>query len=113
MTEEQRLADLDAEIASREQQINPLLRGLEVAKMLRRECYSRLMIAKLGIRKSMVQLSSGDDMPWHGTICGFRGWLADTCNRKPYYEWNGHVIAHYGQFSDKIQTGLLIEHVPE
>ena len=102
-----RLDDLDAQIAPLEAERSRLRRSIE-------DETSRLWVAVNGVTLDLVQLSSGEGVPWHGHVRGFAEWMQRTRNTKPYAEWNGRVYLTADLCAGRMPAAPgLIEHVPE
>ena len=68
---------------------------------------SAAFIAANKITRNDVQMSSGDDIPFHGNVAAFGKWLAETNCRKRWCEWNGDIV-----LTAEVIAGTLKEYGP-
>lgn len=79
-----------------------------------RDAESREWITLNSIAPTRVQLSTGEGVPWHGTVHGFAEWIRSQGARKPYAEWNGRIYLTTDLLNGRmVETPGLIEHVQE
>ena len=104
--------DLKIEIDVVKKAIAPLSQKLMTLQRQLNEALSREFIKVNGITLKGVQFSSGDGVPWYGTIDKFGKWLKDTNCQKRWCEWNGEILSVaeliQGRF---IHTNGMVEHL--
>lgn len=83
---------LEAEARALQAQIQPLLQRRDNVQARLREARSREWIAAHGVTANDVQMSSGPDLPWFGTVWLFGDWLRKQAAQKRYAEWNGRIF---------------------
>lgn len=86
------IQEIQSELRSIDAQIDPLVRRKNQLLNNLRTLRSLAWIEANGVRLKDVQLSSGDGIPWHGTIDAFREWLASRIKKKRFCEWNGRLF---------------------
>lgn len=78
------ISKLESEMFATTKTLNGLRRELLNAESL-------AFISTKKITKADVEMSSGDDRPWFGTIYEFGDWLKTTACKKVWAEWNGRI----------------------
>lgn len=85
------LAELKSELELVDSHIWPLAkRKREIESQIDTE-RSRLWIEANGVKKDDIELSSGDNKPWVGSIPKFVEWMKKQPKTKRFAEWNGRV----------------------
>ncbi len=87
------IPQLKSEINSTKLAITPLATRLDSLRRELAEAESRQFIEANTITREDVQMSSGDEMPWHGSAWEFAEWMRANKVTKKWCEWNG-IIYH-------------------
>ena len=79
------------EIEETKQAIRPLAEKLERLNRQLADMESRAFIEANKITRADVEMSSGDDKPWLGTVGEFGRWMRTHACSKRWAEWNGRI----------------------
>ena len=74
-------------------EIKPTLARIAELERSLRDTRSREWIAEHGVTRADVQPSSGEDVPYFGTVLQMGEWLRTQDNPKPWTEWNGLIYS--------------------
>lgn len=80
-----------SEIGKLQAELQPLLERARILSRELEDCESIEFIAANKIKKSEVQMSRGDGIPFHGDIYSFSEWMKKTNCQSDWCEWNGRI----------------------
>lgn len=112
MTEE--ISKVKAELEAVNSQLCPLMERSHKLCAQLRYLESKEFVAVNQIRKSDVELSTGPDVEWFGTIWDFAKHLNAKPTRRRWAEWNTRIYHTSDLIAGRMpETPGLIEHVTE
>lgn len=82
---------LKSEIGKLQAEIKPLFEKMIKLQSELDDAESREFIEVNQIKKSDVQFSRCEGVPFHGDIYGFSEWMKKTNCQKDWCEWNGRI----------------------
>lgn len=97
---------LKNKISEISKEINPLLEQRELLNRQLRDVQSVDFIKANDIKKSNVQLSDGDGVPYFGIATKFGEWMVKNSTKK-WCEWNGSIY-----LSSEIERGRMSRDAP-
>lgn len=96
------IEQIESDIAEIERRIEPMRRDKQSLVRELRRAKSIAWIKANNVTRDQVQLSSGDNIPWHSHCEAFATWLLQTKCEKRFCEWNGTLF-----FTAEMKTGYV------